>query len=188
MTSRFPFILAVAVAFILGAILEPNTAQAQTSKKVPRDHGPTSVQVVPFDSKERAGTIIISNTDRILYRVLGNGTAERYKISVGRDGFTWTGTVYVGSKTEWPAWRPPAAMRQRQPDLPGYVPPGPYNPLGARALYLHSNGKDTLYRIHGTNDSGTLGGFETSGCFRLSNSDVMRLYSLVTKGTKVIVN
>lgn len=159
----------------------------QTSRKVPRDHGPVSAQVVPFASKEKAGTIVIYNEDRLLYRVLGNGTAERYKISVGRDGFIWTGTVVVGGKREWPDWRPPAAMRTRQPDLPEYVPPGPYNPLGARALYLYSNGKDTLYRIHGTNDAGTLGGFQTSGCFRLSNADVMRLYSLVENGTKVIV-
>ncbi|UWP87842.1 L,D-transpeptidase [Aliiroseovarius crassostreae] len=177
-------LLIVSAVFLTGFV---TAGMGQSSKKVPRDHGPVSAQIVPFDSAEKAGTIIIFNKDRLLYRVLGNGTAERYKISVGRDGFTWTGTTYVGGKKEWPAWRPPSAMRARQPDLPGYVPPGPYNPLGARALYLYVNGRDTLYRIHGTNDAGSLGGFQTSGCFRLSNADVMQLYSKVSNGTKVIV-
>jgi len=78
-------------------------------------------------------------------------------------------------------------MRARDPSLPGYVPPGPYNPLGARAIYLYSGGKDTLYRIHGTNNSATIGGYETSGCFRLSNADVLELYEKVRNGAKVIV-
>jgi lipoprotein-anchoring transpeptidase ErfK/SrfK len=130
---------------------------------------------------------VISNAERTLHVILGNGKAARYEISVGRDGFTWTGVTYVGAKAEWPAWRPPAEMRQRQPDLPTYVPPGPYNPLGARALYLYSGGKDTLYRIHGTNNAATIGRYETSGCFRLSNADVLELFEKVKTGTKVIV-
>ena len=154
---------------------------------VPRTHGPKSKEIIDFATNEPVGTIIISNEERTLVRVLPNGKAEKYLISVGRDGFTWTGVTRVGRKAEWPAWRPPSQMRERQPDLPEYVPPGPYNPLGARALYLHSGGRDTLYRIHGTNDSATLGGYQTSGCFRLSNSDVMDLFSRVKVGTKVIV-
>lgn len=157
------------------------------TKKVPRSHGPQSRDVVSYPSSEPPGTIIISNSERTLHRVLGGGKAERYKISVGRDGFTWTGTTVVGRKAEWPAWRPPADMRKREPDLPSYVPPGPYNPLGARAIYLFQGGRDTLYRIHGTNDSDSLGGFQTSGCFRLSNADVMELFGKVRIGTKVIV-
>ncbi|MCI2400422.1 L,D-transpeptidase [Aliiroseovarius subalbicans] len=171
-----------------GALFQGNTyLQVESAKPVPRDHGPSSVEIVPYASSERPGSIVISNSDRYLFRILEGGKAERYKISVGRDGFTWTGTAYVGAKKEWPAWRPPSAMRQRQPSLPTYVPPGPYNPLGARALYLFQNGADTLFRIHGTNDSESLGGFQTSGCFRLSNADVMRLYKLVGNGTKVVV-
>jgi lipoprotein-anchoring transpeptidase ErfK/SrfK len=154
---------------------------------VPRTHGPVSKEIIDFATNEPVGTIIISNEERTLIRVLPYGKAEKYLISVGRDGFTWTGVTRVGRKVEWPAWRPPSEMRKRQPDLPDYVPPGPYNPLGARALYLHSGGRDTLYRIHGTNDSATLGGYETSGCFRLSNSDVMDLFTKVKVGTKVIV-
>lgn len=162
---------------------------AATAKpaKVPRSHGKTTREIVAFQSKEAPGTLLISNKNRRLHRILGNGQAERYRISVGRDGFTWTGTTRVGRKAEWPGWRPPAAMRQRQPDLPGYVPPGPYNPLGARALYLFANGRDTLYRIHGTNSADTVGGYETSGCFRLTNADVLFLYPKVRMGTKVVV-
>lgn len=157
------------------------------SASVPRTHGPASMKIIDFSTNEPVGTIIISNEERTLIRVLPDGKAEKYLISVGRDGFSWTGVTRVGRKAEWPAWRPPSAMRERQPNLPDYVPPGPYNPLGARALYLHSGGKDTLYRIHGTNDSATIGGYETSGCFRLSNKDVMDLFNRVKIGTKVIV-
>ncbi|MGG7646075.1 L,D-transpeptidase [Rhodovulum sp. YNF3179] len=163
-----------------------HVVQVET-KRVPRSHGPQSREIVSYPSSEPPGTIIISNSERTLHRILGGGKAERYKISVGRDGFTWTGTTVVGRKAEWPAWRPPADMRKREPDLPSYVPPGPYNPLGARAIYLFQGGRDTLYRIHGTNDSSSLGGFQTSGCFRLSNADVMELFGKVRVGTKVIV-
>lgn len=171
---------------LLGAAAAPR-ALASELPKVPRSHGPASMQVVNYPSTERPGTIIISNTERTLHRVLGQGKAERYTIAVGRDGFVWTGVTVVGHKTEWPAWRPPAAMRKRDGSLPQYVPPGPYNPLGARALYLYQGGRDTLYRIHGTNDSSTIGGYETSGCFRLSNADIISLFKKVKTGTKVIV-
>lgn len=156
-------------------------------KSVPRDHGEVTREVVAFQSNEAPGTIIISNTDRTLHFILGGGRAARYRISVGKDGFMWTGTVAVGRKAEWPEWRPPAEMRIRNPALPEHVPSGPYNPLGARAIYLHSGGSDTLYRIHGTNSAETVGGYETSGCFRLSNADVMELFEQVKIGTKVIV-
>ncbi|MDX1822725.1 MAG: L,D-transpeptidase [Paracoccaceae bacterium] len=164
----------------------PGLARAE-AKRVPRDHGPTSRRIVAFQSGEKPGTIIISNTDRTLHVVLGNDQAARYDISVGRDGFVWTGTTTVGRKAEWPEWRPPAEMRQRDPSLPSFVPSGPYNPLGARAIYLYSGGRDTLYRIHGTNSAETVGGFETSGCFRLTNADVIELFDKVAVGTKVIV-
>lgn len=172
-------------AGILSALLAP-AARAENAR-VPRSHGERTMEVVAFASSERPGTIVISNADRTLHRILGGGKAERYRISVGRDGFVWTGVTTVGGKKEWPGWRPPSAMRQRDPSLPDYVPPGPYNPLGARALYLYSGGRDTLYRIHGTNSAETVGGYETSGCFRLTNADVLDLYGKVRPGTKVIV-
>ncbi|MDU8928272.1 L,D-transpeptidase [Alisedimentitalea sp. MJ-SS2] len=155
--------------------------------RVPRSHGKRTMKIVSYTSNEAPGTIIISNSKRTLHRVLGGGKAERYSISVGRDGFIWTGTTYVGGKKEWPGWRPPSDMRRRSPSLPEYVPPGPYNPLGARALYLYRGGRDTLYRIHGTNSADTIGGYETSGCFRLTNTDILDLYKKVRSGTKVIV-
>ncbi len=156
-------------------------------KNVPRDHGQKTRTIVPFETAEGAGTIIISNTDRTLHLVLGGGKAARYDVSVGRDGFTWTGTTYVGRKAKWPEWRPPTEMRQRDPSLPDMVPSGPYNPLGARAIYLFNGGADTLYRIHGTNNAPSVGAYETSGCFRLTNADVMELFETVPVGTKVIV-
>lgn len=170
----------------LALVLTSGAASADVAK-IPRSHGQKTMKVVSYSGTEKPGTIIISNEDRSLHRVLGNGKAELYEISVGRDGFLWTGTTTVSRKAEWPGWRPPAAMRQRNPSLPEYVPPGPYNPLGARALYLFSGGRDTLYRIHGTNSADTIGGYETSGCFRMTNTDVMHLFNNVRNGTKVIV-
>lgn len=170
----------IALLFLAG------TALADT-KDVPRDLGAKTLEVVAFETTEKPGTIIISNADRTLHLVLGDGKAARYQISVGREGFVWTGTVTVGRKAKWPEWRPPAEMRQRDPSLPDMVPAGPYNPLGARALYLYSGGKDTLYRIHGTNNAPTVGNYETSGCFRLTNADVIELFQTVPDGTKVIV-
>ena len=175
------------VAGILAVGVLP-TAGFSEVKKIPRTHGQVTMQIVPFESTEKPGTIIISNHDRTLHRVLRDGMAELYLTSVGRDGFVWTGTTYIGRKQEWPDWRPPAAMRKRDPSLPSHVPPGPYNPMGARAIYLYSGNRDTLYRIHGTNDAGTIGGFETSGCFRLTNADVINLFKKVRTGTKVIVH
>ena len=172
-------------AVILASLMGQD-ARAE-AKKVPRSHGARTSQIVDYASGEKPGTIIISNAERTLLRVLGGGKAERYQISVGRDGFIWTGTTYVGGKKEWPGWRPPSDMRRRDPSLPDYVPPGPYNPLGARALYLYQGGRDTLYRIHGTNSAETVGGYETSGCFRLTNADILDLFSKVSTGTKVIV-
>ena len=166
--------------------MTPGAALAEL-KRVPRDHGPTSRQIVRFESNEKPGTIIISNAERSLHVVMGNNQAARYDISVGRDGFVWTGTTTVGRKAQWPDWRPPAEMRQRDPSLPTFVPAGPYIPLGARAIYLSNGGRDTLYRIHGTNSAETVGGFETSGCFRLTNADVIELFDKVAVGTKVIV-
>lgn len=164
----------------------PSLALAQ-GNKVPRSHGKSSRQIVAYSTSEKPGTIVISNTELILWRVLPGGKAERFEISVGRPGFTWTGTTVVGHKKEWPEWRPPAEMRKRQPSLPTLVPSGPYNPLGARALYLYANGTDTLYRIHGTNSAGSVGSYETSGCFRMTNTDVLYLYDKVKTGTKVVV-
>ncbi|ESZ02685.1 MULTISPECIES: L,D-transpeptidase [unclassified Mesorhizobium] len=149
--------------------------------------GPSLRKTVAFETTEQPGTIVIRKDEKALYLVTRQGQALRYQISVGRDGFGWTGVVEVGAKTEWPEWRPPREMRARQPDLPQMVPAGPYNPLGARALYLLRNGRDTLYRIHGTNDPSGVGFDGTSGCFRLTNTDVIDLFRRVAIGAKVVV-
>ena len=144
---------------------------------------PTTRGLVSYPSAERPGTIIISTRERGLYYILGNGQAIRYGIGVGRDGFAWGGVKTVSAKREWPSWTPPKEMLRRRPDLPRYMPGGPDNPLGARAMYLGS----TLYRIHGSNEPHTIGQAVSSGCFRMTNADVVDLYDRVRVGTKVIV-
>ena len=139
--------------------------------------------LVDYYTKEPAGTIIIDTPNTYLYLVLGNGKALRYGVGVGREGFTWSGVQQVTRTAEWPDWNPPEEMIVRQPYLPRFMAGGETNPLGARALYL---GK-TVYRIHGTNQPSTIGTFVSSGCIRLTNEDVMDLYSRVKIGTRVVV-
>ena len=147
-------------------------------------------QVVDIRTKEAPGTIIVDSGNHFLYFVLPDGKAIRYGIGVGREGFGWSGTVKVGRKAEWPTWTPPATMIKRQPHLAQYasgMPGGPANPLGARALYLHRGGKDTLFRIHGTNEPWSIGTNTSSGCIRMLNEDVVDLYQRVGVGAKVKV-
>jgi lipoprotein-anchoring transpeptidase ErfK/SrfK len=139
--------------------------------------------LVDYHTKEPAGTIIIDTPNTYLYLVLGNGKALRYGIGVGREGFTWSGVQQVTKTAEWPDWTPPEEMIVRQPYLPRFMAGGETNPLGARALYL---GK-TVYRIHGTNQPSTIGTFVSSGCIRLTNEDIMDLYTRVKVGTRVVV-
>jgi lipoprotein-anchoring transpeptidase ErfK/SrfK len=138
---------------------------------------------VDYRTKEPAGTLIVDTQNTYLYVVLGNGKAVRYGIGVGREGFTWAGAEKVSRMAEWPDWHPPEEMIDRQPYLPRFMAGGPGNPLGARALYLGT----TVYRIHGTNQPSTIGTFVSSGCIRLTNEDVMDLYSRVKVGTRVVV-
>ena len=145
------------------------------------------IQTVAYDGPYQAGTIVIDTTQRFLFLVQGDGTARRYGIGVGREGFTWSGTEKISRKSEWPSWTPPKEMITREAArghfIPDYMEGGPKNPLGARALYLGS----TLYRIHGTNQPWTIGKAVSSGCIRMRNEDVMDLYERVGVGTKVVV-
>ena len=140
-------------------------------------------QEVFFRTNEAPGTIIIDTKKRFLYLVQPDNRALRYGIGVGRDGFQWSGLQKISRKQEWPDWRPPPEMIERQPYLPRFMAGGPGNPLGARALYLGA----TVYRIHGTNQPQTIGHAVSSGCFRLVNPDVIDLYSRVPVGTKVVI-
>ena len=139
--------------------------------------------VVSYPTNQKPGTIIVSTAQRRLYLVLGNGQALRYGIGVGRDGFRWGGTHRISAKKEWPSWTPPGEMLQRRPDLPRHMAGGPDNPMGARAIYLGAS----LYRIHGSNEPDKIGQAVSSGCIRMTNQDVIDLYSRVQIGATVIV-
>lgn len=141
-------------------------------------------ELVSYQTKYKVGTIVVETTERRLYLVLDDGKAMKYGIGVGRDGFRWAGQHRITRTAEWPGWTPPAAMRKRVPDLPAYMPGGPNNPLGARALYIGS----TLYRIHGTSEPWTIGQAVSSGCIRLTNEDITDLYERVKVGALVVVN
>ena len=136
---------------------------------------------------EPAGTLTINTKLRKLFLSLGDGRAFEYGIGVGRQGFAWKGVAEIGRKAYWPGWTPPPEMLARQPELPAHMDGGLDNPLGARALYLFEGNKDTLFRIHGTNEPKSIGHAVSSGCIRMMNADVIDLYGRVAKGTRVVV-
>jgi lipoprotein-anchoring transpeptidase ErfK/SrfK len=143
--------------------------------------------IVSYHRRESPGTIVVDTDARFLYYVLPQGKAIRYGVTVGEDALAFSGVAKVGGKQEWPAWTPTAATRQRIAGLPAYVPPGADNPMGARALYIHQGGRDTLYRIHGTNQPEYIGQAISSGCIRMTNEDVIDLYNRTKMGTPVVV-
>ena len=140
-------------------------------------------EMVSYGGQHRPGTIVINTTERRLYLVMPDGKAMRYGVGVGRPGFDWAGSQSITRKQEWPTWTPPASMLKRRPDLPRFMPGGPENPMGARAMYLGS----TLYRIHGSNEPETIGQAVSSGCIRMLNDDVVDLYERARVGTRVVV-
>ncbi|GEP10551.1 L,D-transpeptidase [Methylobacterium gnaphalii] len=144
---------------------------------------PIPREMVRFDSRYPAGTIVVSTSERRLYFVTAPGEAIRYGVGVGRPGFEWSGVKKVVAKKEWPSWVPPKAMLARRPDLPRYMAGGVENPLGARAMYIGG----TEYRIHGSNEPDTIGQAVSSGCIRMTNEDVTDLYERVRVGAKVVV-
>ncbi|RNC95953.1 MAG: L,D-transpeptidase [Oricola sp.] len=137
------------------------------------------------------GTIIIDPRNHFLYLQQGGGQARRYGVGVGRAGLAFKGSAVIGRKAEWPRWTPTQNMIRREPEkyarYAGGVPGGPNNPLGARALYLYRNGRDTLYRIHGTNQPQSIGQSVSNGCIRMINDHVVDLYERVPLGAKVVV-
>jgi lipoprotein-anchoring transpeptidase ErfK/SrfK len=147
-------------------------------------------QVVEFDGNEDPGTVVVDPRAHFLYHVLSDGHAMRYGVGVGRAGFSWSGNAEIRMKRRWPRWVPPKDMVDRDERAQKWAngqPGGPGNPLGARALYLYSDGKDTLYRIHGTNEPKSIGKSVSSGCVRMLNEDVADLFDKVEIGTQVIV-
>ncbi|MFV0282042.1 MAG: L,D-transpeptidase [Rhodoblastus sp.] len=152
-----------------------------------RDYPQTTRSLVSDPTGQAAGTITIDTGERALYLSMRGGRALRYDVGVGRQGFAWAGVARIGRKAEWPGWTPPPAMLKRRPDLPRHMEGGIDNPLGARAIYLYSGKRDTLFRIHGSNEPWTIGQAVSSGCIRMLNADVKDLYSRVRVGTKVVV-
>jgi lipoprotein-anchoring transpeptidase ErfK/SrfK len=144
-------------------------------------------QIVEYHRKEAPGTIVVDTDDRHLYYVMADGRAIRYGITVGEDGQSWAGIARIGNMQEWPPWVPTEGEKQRLGPLPSYVDGGPANPMGARALYLYQGNKDTLFRIHGTNQPEYIGEAISSGCIRMLNEDVIDLYRRVKVGTTVVV-
>ena len=144
--------------------------------RIPREN-------VDIDEKYAPGTIVVRTSEKRLYYVTERGRATKYGIGVGREGFQFSGTYPLTRKAEWPGWTPPAEMHARQPGLPQFMPGGPNNPLGARALYIGS----TLYRIHGSNEPWSIGHEVSSGCIRMLNEDVIDLYNQASIGSKIIV-
>jgi lipoprotein-anchoring transpeptidase ErfK/SrfK len=147
-------------------------------------------QIVRDSTGEAPGTIVVDPGRKYLYLVLDNGRARRYGIGVGREGFGWNGSATIGMKRKWPKWYPPVEMQardERARQFASGMEGGTDNSLGARAMYLFQDGRDTLYRIHGTNEPRSIGQAVSSGCIRMLNADVIDLYDRVQVGTKVIV-
>jgi len=147
-------------------------------------------QIVDYKTKRKVGDIVVDVPNRFLYLVQPGGKAMRYGVGVGKQGFAWSGSAVIGWKREWPTWTPPAPMIGRRPELKkwaGGMPPGLSNPLGARALYLMKNGRDTLYRLHGTPEWWSIGKAVSSGCIRLMNQDIIDLHARVKPGARVYV-
>lgn len=147
-------------------------------------------QRVRYDTRERPGTIVVDTRERFLYFVEEGGMATRYGVGVGREGANFRGRANIRRKAEWPSWTPTANMIRRDARLRQYaggMPGGPNNPLGARALYLYRGGRDTMFRLHGTNEPASIGRAMSSGCIRLMNDDIVHLYDRTPIGTPVVV-
>src|SRR3954464_12346760 len=144
-------------------------------------------QIVQYHRREVPGSIVVETAGPFVYYVLPGGKAIRYGATVGEAGQAWSGVATVGRKAEWPGWTPTPDEKRRLGPLPSYVQGGARNPMGARALYLYAGGKDTLYRIHGTNQPEYIGRAISSGCIRMTNEDVIDLYGRVKMGATVVV-
>ena len=197
MVQKLSFVL---VALMLGGCMQATLEPASEANLKPRDKQllarapyadvnipePYKRHIVGYHRKEAPGSIVIDSDARYLYYVLDGGKAIRYGVTVGEEALAFSGVAKVGRKEEWPSWTPTADIKKRL-DVPDHVGPGPHNPLGSRALYLYANNKDTMYRIHGTNQPEYIGQAISSGCIRMTNEDVIDLYNRVKPNTVVVV-
>jgi lipoprotein-anchoring transpeptidase ErfK/SrfK len=168
----------------------PNRIPAVNLSKIDPQYYRQEVPTPASIASQKPGTVVVDPANRFLYLVEDGGMSTRYGVGVGRDGFAWSGDAVIHDKQAWPKWFPPKEMMERQPETAQYadgMEGGVKNPLGARALYLWQGNKDTLYRLHGTNEPASIGHALSSGCIRLLNQDVIDLYNRVPVGAKVIV-
>ncbi len=190
----------VGAGLVLGGCMQSTMEPASEANLTPRDKKllaaapyekadiaePYKRHIVEYHRKEMPGTIVVDSDARYLYYVMDGGKAIRYGVTVGDEALSWSGVAKVGRLTEWPTWTPTAEIKKRM-DVPDFVGSGPQNPMGARALYLFDGNKDTMYRIHGTNQPEYIGQAISSGCIRMTNEDVIDLYKRVKTGTVVVV-
>jgi lipoprotein-anchoring transpeptidase ErfK/SrfK len=185
----------------LGGCMQATLAPPSEASLTPRDrqllaHAPYAQATIPetyrrhivdYSRREAPGTVLVDTDARYLYYVLPDGKAIRYGVAVGEEAMAWSGVAKVGRLAEWPDWIPTPEIQARLGPYPSRVPGGAANPLGARALYLFEGNKDTLYRIHGTNQPEYIGQAISSGCIRMTNEDVIDLFDRVKLGTTVVV-
>lgn len=189
------------LGFVLGGCMQSTLAPPSGAGLTPRDrqllaHAPYARASIPetyrrhivdYPRREQPGSILVDTDARYLYFVLPGGKAIRYGVAVGEEALAWSGVATIGRMAEWPDWIPTPEIQARLGPYPKRVPGGPENPLGARALYLFEGNKDTLYRIHGTNQPEYIGQAISSGCIRMTNEDVIDLYDRVKPGATVVV-
>jgi len=198
---RFRFPLLLAGLLVLGGCVQTTLAPSSEANLTPRDRhllaqAPYAEAKIPeqfrrhivdYPRKEQPGSILVDSDARYLYYVLPQGKAIRYGVAVGEEAQAWSGVATIGRTAEWPDWVPTPEIQARLGPFPSRVPGGPANPLGARALYLYAGNKDTLYRIHGTNQPEYIGQAISSGCIRLTNLDIIDLFDRVKPGAVVVV-
>ncbi len=194
-------VLILVAGLVLGGCMQSTLEPASDANLKPRDrqllasapYAKASIpdhyqrHIVGYHRRETPGTIVIDSDARYLYYVLPEGRAIRYGVTVGEEALAFSGIAKVGRREEWPSWTPTAETKKRLGNIPDYVAPGPHNPMGARALYLFVGSKDTLYRVHGTNQPEHIGYAISSGCIRMTNEDVIDLFNRAKIGTPVVV-
>ena len=199
--SRLAWLVVGLTPFLLGGCMQATLAPSTNANFTPRDrqllaHTPYAQASIPenfrrhivdYSRKEMPGTILVDTEERYLYYVLPDGKAIRYGVAVGEEAMAFSGVARVGRVAEWPDWIPTAEIQARLGPYPARVAGGPANPLGARAIYLYQGNKDTLYRIHGTNQPEYIGQAISSGCIRMTNEDAIDLYDRVKPGAIVVV-
>jgi lipoprotein-anchoring transpeptidase ErfK/SrfK len=198
---RLAWLLMGLLGLSLGGCMQATLAPSSDASFTPRDrqllaHPPYAQASIPesyrrhivdYSRRESPGTILVDTESRFLYYVLPGGKAIRYGVAVGEEAMAFSGIATVGKMAEWPDWIPTPEIQARLGPYPSRIHGGPANPLGARALYLYEGSKDTLYRIHGTNQPEYIGQAISSGCIRMTNEDVIDLFNRVRQGATVVV-